>query len=47
MKALEKLVTEDLRFDYNEDELDFWFNDLNPKYLFANVQDHYDLDDED
>jgi len=47
MKALEKLVTEDLMFDYSEDELDFWFNDSNAKYLYVNVQDHYELDDED
>lgn len=46
MKTLEKLVTEDLRFDYDEDELDFWFNDSNAKYLYVNVQDHY-VDDED
>jgi hypothetical protein len=46
MKTLEKLVTEDLLFDYDEDELDFWFNDSNPKYLYVNVQDHYELDDE-
>ena len=47
MKNLEKLVTDDLRFDYGEDELDFWFNDSNAKYLYVNVQDHYDLDDND
>ena len=46
MKTLEKLVTDDLMFDYSEDELDFWFNDSNPKYLYVNVQDHY-VDDED
>lgn len=46
MKTLEKLVTDDLRFDYGEDEIDFWFNDSNAKYLYVNVQDHYDLDDE-
>ena len=47
MKALEKLVNDDLRFDYEEDELDFWFNDSNAKYLYVNVQDHYELDDDD
>ena len=46
MKSLEKLVTEDLLFDYEEDELDFWFNDSNAKYLYVNVYDHYELDDE-
>jgi hypothetical protein len=46
MGALEKLVTEDLLFDYEEDELDFWFDDSNAKYLYVNVYDHYELDDE-
>jgi hypothetical protein len=46
MEALEELVTEDLLFDYEEDELDFWFNDSNAKYLYVNVYDHYELDDE-
>ena len=46
MKNLEKLVTDDLRFDYGEDELDFWFNDSNAKYLYVSVYDHYELDDE-
>jgi hypothetical protein len=46
MKNLEKLVTEDLRYDYEEDELDFWFDDSNAKYLCVNVQDHYEVDDE-
>lgn len=47
MKALEKLVTDDLLFDYSEDEIDFWFNNSNANYLYVNVQDHYDLDNED
>lgn len=46
-KDLEKLVTDDLMFDYAEDELDFWFSDLNAKYLYVSIQDHYGLDDED
>ena len=46
MKALEKLVTDDLMFDYGEDEIDFWFNDSNTKYLYINVQDHCDFDDD-
>jgi len=46
MKNLEKLVTDDLRFDYGEDELDFWFNDSNAKYLYVSVYDHYELNDE-
>jgi hypothetical protein len=44
---LEEKVTEDLRFDYPEDELDFWFDDSNPKYLYVEVQDHCVEDDED
>jgi hypothetical protein len=47
MEALEELVTEDLRYDYEEDELDFWFNDSNAKYLYVNVYDHFELDDGD
>jgi hypothetical protein len=39
-------VTDDLMCDYSEDEIDFWFNDSNPKYLYVNIQDHYDLEDE-
>ena len=33
-------MTDDLRFDYLEDELDFWFDDTNAKYLCVYVQDH-------
>jgi len=47
MDVLDERVTEDLRFDYSEDELDFWFDDSNAKYLFVNVQDHCAEDDED
>lgn len=46
-EVVDELVTRDLRFDYTENELDFWFDDSNAKYLYVNVQDHYDLDDED
>ncbi len=42
MEALEALVTKDLRFDYDEDELDFWFDDANPKYLCVYLQEHDD-----
>ena len=48
IKFLEKQVTYDLRYDYEEDELDFWFDDLtSSKYLLVTVQDHYELDEED
>jgi len=46
MKSLEKLVTDDLMFDYDEDEIDFWFDDSNAEYLYVSVQDHYEFDDE-
>jgi hypothetical protein len=45
-KALDEQVTEDLRFDYSEDELDVWFDDSNAKYLYVCVQDHLDDDKE-
>ena len=40
------LVTDDLRYDYTEEELDFWFDDSNAKYLHVYVQDHDEPDDE-
>ena len=46
MKVIEEHVTDDLRFDYPEDELDFWFDDTNAKYLCVYVQDHVDDDNE-
>ena len=46
MEVLEEQVTDDLRFDYEEDELDFWFDDSNAKYLCVYVQDHCEPDDE-
>ena len=39
-------MTDDLRYDYAEDELDFWFDDSNAKYLSVYVQDPYGPDDE-
>jgi hypothetical protein len=40
LKQLESEVTDDLRFDYSEDELDFWFDDsLDASYLFVRLQD--------
>lgn len=48
VRQLEKEVTDDLRFDYSEAELDFWFDDsLNETYLFVTVQDVYEAEDED
>ncbi len=41
LAELEREMTKDLRFDYSEDELDFWFDDAHtPGALFVNVQDH-------
>ncbi len=46
-RQLEDEVTNDLRFDYAEDELDFWFDDsLDETYLFVTVQDVYESEDE-
>jgi len=47
MSSLEEKVTEDLRFDYSEDELDFWFDNSNAKYLYVSLYDHEEVDDED
>ena len=38
-ELLEDVITEDLRFDYPEDELDFWFDDsLSDEYLYVTVR---------
>jgi hypothetical protein len=43
---LEEEVTDDLRFDYSESELDMWFDDsLDKAYLFVTVQDVYETED--
>lgn len=49
MAGFEKVVEEDLRFDYAEDELNFWFDpDTHEGILKITVQDIYDDDvDED
>ena len=40
LEQLKSEVTDDLRFDYLEDELDFWFDDsLDASYLFVGLQD--------
>lgn len=44
---LEQEVTDDLRFDYSEDELDVWFDDHSiDGALSVNVQDRDDLDED-
>lgn len=44
---IEDEVTSDLRFDYPEDELDFWFDDsLDESYQFVTVQDACDMEDD-
>jgi len=46
LEALERRITEDLRFDYAEDEVDFWFDpDSFPGALLVAVQDHFDTTD--
>jgi hypothetical protein len=45
---LEEQVEYDLRFDYAEDEVDFWFDDsINKRCLFVTVQDHDEIDEVD
>ncbi|MFH1087415.1 MAG: hypothetical protein V1737_02360 [Chloroflexota bacterium] len=40
LKQLENEVTEDLRYDYSEDELNFWFEGSpDDSYLFVSLQD--------
>ena len=47
LQQLEDEVTNDLRFDYAEDELDLWFDEsLDETYLFVTVQDVYESQDE-
>jgi len=46
--CLEKEVTDDLRFDYDEDELDLWFDDQSVEgVLRICVQDHEFLEEDD
>jgi hypothetical protein len=48
LEHIEKLVTEDLRFDYSEDELNFWFYPSEDRtYLLVTVQDVYESVNED
>jgi hypothetical protein len=44
---LDEQVTDDLRFDYSEDEVGFWCDDSHPKYLYVDVYDIDESDDED
>jgi hypothetical protein len=42
---LERVVIEDLRFDYSEDEVDLWFDDSHTEgTLFVTVQDREGAD---
>lgn len=46
LRGLEGEITDDLRFDYSEDELDFWFDgELDQSFLFVVVQDVVDCDE--
>jgi hypothetical protein len=43
LEKFEQYVTNDLRYDYSEDELDFWFDDSQPDgALYVYVYDHED-----
>ena len=43
LAQFEQDVTNDLRYDYSEDELDFWFDDSQPEgSLYVYVYDHED-----
>jgi hypothetical protein len=45
-RQLEAEVESDLRFDYGEDELDFWFdNSLDETYLFVTIQDVHESEE--
>ncbi len=44
---IESVITSDLRFDYADDEIDFWCDDsLDETCLFVTVQDVYDDDND-
>ena len=46
MNQLETALTEDLRYDYSEDELNFWCDgSLDKSYLFVTLQDIDQLDE--
>jgi len=48
IELIDKEVTEDLRFDYSEDELNFWFDDSAVEgALFVMLNDVYDSTGED
>jgi len=48
IEKFEEDVTEDLRYDYDEDELGFWFDDsLYKGVLYVYLYDVFDLEDED
>lgn len=47
LEQIQEEVTEDLRFDYSEDELDFWFDDYSVQgSLFVRVQNADDPDED-
>ncbi len=46
LERLEQDITEDLLYDYGEDELDFWFDpDTYKGAMLVSVQDHVELDE--
>jgi hypothetical protein len=47
LAEIELVVTYDLRFDYDEEELDIWFDDLSTEgSLLVTVQDRHDSEEE-
>jgi hypothetical protein len=44
LKDLEEEVSDDLRFDYTEDEVGFWFDSSNSSYLFVSIDDFDDCE---
>ena len=47
VQQLQTDITDDLLFDYEEDELDYWFDDsIDPSYLFVSVHDREEGEDE-
>jgi hypothetical protein len=43
VQQLKTDVTDDLLFDYSEDEINYWFDDsIDPSYLWVSVNDNYE-----
>jgi len=46
-KQLEEEVTDDLLFDYDKDEIEFWFDDSQDDRLYFDVHDNWEAQDKD